>query len=141
MNEIIRPIEIISEEINFYKSRAGEAIYEIGKRLIEAKEQLQHGEWLEFLKEKVDFSESSAHRFMRIANEYQNSSTVTNFGVSKALLLLTLPPEEREDFVSQKHDVNGDEKTVEETNENADLVTETEIIEPDVDNTEDNKTE
>ena len=38
-------------------------------------------------------------------------------------------------------DSTEDEKTVEETNENTDLVTETEIIEPDVENTEDNKTE
>ncbi len=113
-NEIIRPIEVITEEINFYKARAGESILEIGKRLTEAKAQLQHGEWLEFLSEKVSFSEASAQRFMRIAKEYSNPSPVTDLGVSKALLLLALAEEEREEFISEKHEVNGKEKTVEE---------------------------
>lgn len=112
VNEITRTIEVITEEINFFKARAGEAIYEIGVRLNEAKAQLQHGEWLEFLSEKVNFSEASAQRFMRIAREYKNPSTVMDLGASKALLLLALTEEEREEFIAEKHDVNGEEKTV-----------------------------
>ena len=111
-NNITRPLEIITEEINFFKARAGESIYEIGARLNEAKAQLQHGEWLEFLSEKVNFSEASANRFMRIAREYKNPSTVTDLGPSKALLLLALTEEEREEFITEKHEVNGEEKTV-----------------------------
>ena len=65
----IRPIEIITAEIWAYKSQAGAAILEIGRRLIEAKAQLAHGEWLPWLKEKVEFSEATAQRFMRIARE------------------------------------------------------------------------
>ena len=110
----IRPIEIITAEIWAYKSQAGAAILEIGRRLIEAKAQLAHGEWLPWLKEKVEFSEATAQRFMRIAKEYRNPSPVTDLGASKALVLLALPASEREEFVAEKHVVNGEEKTVAE---------------------------
>ena len=114
MEEIARPLEVIEQEINFFKQTAGAAILEIGKRLNEAKAQLDHGEWTAWLSEKVEFSEASAQRFMRLAREYSNPSPVTDLGPSKALLLLALPENEREDFAAQKHMVNGEEKTVSE---------------------------
>ena len=109
-----RPLEIIEAEIWLYKRQACGAMIEIGRRLIEAKAQLSHGEWLPWLKEKVDFSEASAQRFIRLAKEYSNPSPVTDLGASKALILLGLPASEREDFVSEKHMVNGTEKSVAE---------------------------
>jgi len=109
-----RDIEVITAEINFYKATAGAAIIEIGSRLIEAKAQLSHGEWTKWLEEKVSFSEVTAQRFMRLAREYPKPSTLTVLGASKALQLLALSPSEREKFIEEKHDVNGQEKTVEE---------------------------
>ena len=55
-----RGIETITEEILSYKRTAGESILEIGRRLKEAKALLSHGEWLPWLSEKVEFSETSA---------------------------------------------------------------------------------
>ena len=109
-----RPIEVITEEIKFYKQTAGAAILEIGRRLCEAKSLLNHGEWCEWLRSEVDFSEVTAQRFMRISKEYRNPSPVTDLGVSKALLLLALPASERDDFIEEKHVVNGEEKRVNE---------------------------
>ena len=109
-----RPIEVITAEIWLYKQHAGAAILEIGRRLIEAKAQLSHGEWLPWLEEKVEFSDATANRFMRLAREYENPSLVTDLGASKALVLLALPASERDDFVAEKHEVNGTEKTVAE---------------------------
>ena len=37
---------------------------EIGRRLVEAKEMLQHGEWLPWLEKETGFSTSSAQRYM-----------------------------------------------------------------------------
>lgn len=107
-----RPIEVITAEIWLYKQQAGAAILEIGRRLIEAKAQLPHGDWLPWLEDKVEFSEASAQRFMRLAREYENPSLVTDLGASKALQLLALPASERGVFISEKHAVNGQEKTV-----------------------------
>lgn len=107
----VRPVEVITAEIWAYKQQAGYAILEIGRRLNEAKEQLTHGEWLPWLKEKVEFSEVTAQRFMRLAREYTNPSTVTDLGASKALTLLALPASERDEFLTEKHTVKGEEKT------------------------------
>ena len=106
-----RDIDIITEEINFYKRQAGMAILEIGKRLVEAKSQLSHGEWLPWLEEKVEFSERSAQQYIRLWKEYGKSATVADLGVRKALVLLALPESEREDFAGEKHVVDGEEKT------------------------------
>lgn len=115
-NEVARPIEVITQEINFYKFQAGTAIIEIGKRLCEAKQCLPHGKWGEWLQNEVEFSERTAQNFMRIAKEYKNPQLLADMGNSatKALLLLSLPAEEREEFVGEAHEINGEEKTVAE---------------------------
>lgn len=107
-----RDIETITGEILDAKRAGGEAILTIGKGLIEAKALLSHGEWLPWLTEKVEFSESSAQRFMRLAREWSNPSTLTDLGASKALQLLALPEAEREEFLGETHEVNGEEKSV-----------------------------
>ena len=96
-----RPIETITAEILVYKNQAGAALLEIGRRLMEAKAQLGHGEWLTWLTEAVEFSEATAQRFMRIAREYPNPSTLTDLGASKALALLAIPAEDREAFAEE----------------------------------------
>ncbi len=88
---------------------------EIGKRLMEAKDLVSHGEWGNWLKENVNYSQSTANNFMRLYKEYgndqgslfttvTNSQAIMNLDVSKALALTVLPAEEREEFVSE-HDV------------------------------------
>lgn len=116
MNEIARPIEVITSEIRFYTQQAGMSIIEIGKRLHEAKICLPHGAWGDWLKNEVHFSERTAQNFMRIAREYQNPQLLADMGNSatKALLLLSLPAEERADFVAGAHEINGEAKTVAE---------------------------
>ena len=113
---IERDITTITAEINVLKAEVVKDFIEIGKRLIEAKEQLGHGEWLPWLSSSVQFSEDSAQRFMRLAREYgdgaSNTAPVRYLGVSKALQLLALPDFQREEFIAEKHEVNGVEKSV-----------------------------
>lgn len=112
--EIARSIENITEEIQELKAEAQcTAVYyicKIGKRLAEAKSILPHGEWAEWLTNKVEFSQRTASDFMRIYKEYGsdqtslfggNSQAIANLGYTKALQLLAIPAAEREEFVEE----------------------------------------
>lgn len=88
---------------------------EIGRRLTEAKEMLEHGQWLAYLKEQTEFSRSSAGRLMTLYKEYgaaqtslfgaeSNYPTLNNLSISNALRLLAVPEDEREEFAAE-HDV------------------------------------
>ena len=107
-----RDIETITSEILDAKRAGGEAILTIGRGLMEAKAMLSHGEWLPWLNEKVEFSEKAAQNFMRIARHYSNPQALADLGATKALMLLAIPQEARDEFISEPHTVNGEEKTV-----------------------------
>ena len=100
MNEITRPIEVITQEINFYKLQAGNAIIEIGKRLHEAKLTLPHGAWGAWLQNEVEFSERTAQNFMRIAKEYRNPQLIADMG-KRLLKELEAERAEKEKLQSQ----------------------------------------
>jgi hypothetical protein len=50
----------------------GIAIIEIGQKLIAAKAQVQHGEWLSWLDCEFDWSEQTARRFMQVAEAFKS---------------------------------------------------------------------
>ncbi|MFB2021710.1 DUF3102 domain-containing protein [Pseudoflavonifractor sp. P01025] len=101
-----RTIEAITGEILDAKRKGGEAILTIGRCLIEAKDMLPHGEWLPWLNERVELSERTAQKFMRLAREWSNPSALADLGATKALMLLALPKEERNDFVEDNNIVD-----------------------------------
>ena len=85
---------------------------EIGRRLDEAKRALPYGKWGEWLKNEVEFSQSSANNFMKLYEEYGaaqisifgasvDSQTFANLPYSKALQLLAVPRDEREAFAEE----------------------------------------
>lgn len=95
-----RTIEAITGDILEAQRKGGEAVLTIGRCLIEAKDMLRHGEWLPWLAEKVGYSEKTAQNFMRLAREFSNPQAIADLGATKALKLLALPADEREQFVS-----------------------------------------
>lgn len=101
--ETQRDIEAVTCEILHLKQELAQNIVNIGIRLIEAKEMLPHGEWLPWLEKNVRFSEASAQNYMKVAREFPNPELVRDLGVRKALKLLALPPDEREDFVEENN--------------------------------------
>ncbi len=111
-----REIGVITAEIKEIcrQAQAMALLYavEIGRRLEEAKRALPYGQWGEWLKTEVEFSQSTANNFMRLYQEYGSaqisifgasvdSQTFANLPYSKALLLLAVPSDEREEFASE----------------------------------------
>lgn len=105
----------ITAEINAYKRVAGEAIFEIGRRLKHVKENdLVHGQWERWCREEIGFEPSDARKFIRVVEQLGggNRCTYTELGLRALYEIATLPPEERE----RPHTIpsTGATKTVEE---------------------------
>lgn len=104
MKEIIN-VDTLTSEIVELKQQTANNIIEIGKRLKLVKESLPHGEWLPWLKEKVDFAPNTAQRFIQISTEFPNTPTSEYLPVSKIFELLGLPKQKRAEFLA-KHDID-----------------------------------
>lgn len=110
----VRSIDDLTRDILRNKQRAGVAILEIGKALIEAKELLPHGEWLPWLREQVELSERGAQMYMQLARSGLNPQLVADLGLKKSAKLLALEPHEREAFIAEPHVVGGEQRNVAE---------------------------
>lgn len=98
MNELqlSNDLPVIEQEINFFQKRAGESIFEIGRRLKHVKEKdLVHGDWSEWCK-KIGMSRNQANKFIKVSEEFSNDSPGNHLGISVLYQLATLPSEIRE---------------------------------------------
>lgn len=120
MNELVntRDIEVIAAEINNIKEQTRIMVLnnsiEIGRRLVEAKSIIQHGQWGRWLEESVNYSQRTANNLMRIFEEYgsnqislfgtSNSQAFANLNYSQAVALLGIPDiDEREAFIKENN--------------------------------------
>lgn len=122
MSEIItaRDADIVAAEIRTIQSQARKmaliAAVEIGKRLVEAKELVPHGEWGKWLEDSVSYSQSTANNMMALYREYgekdqsslfdDNSQAFEKLSYTQALALLAIPAEERAAFAEENHAEN-----------------------------------
>lgn len=119
MSEIItvRDIDTITTEIKTIEQQVAKmAIYgciEIGRRLVEAKEVVGHGGWGKYLEENVRYSQQWATNLMNLYKEYggqqeslfdsfANSKSFGTLDVTKHILLLAVPAEERAEFAESQ---------------------------------------
>jgi hypothetical protein len=115
MNEPANTIRTLTVEILILKQQTAQNIIEIGKRLNQVKEQLPHGEWGNWLAEKIDIHERTAQKFMRAASEFGNTPSMAVLGAAKVFALLDLPSTDREPFLAEPHALpSGETKTVDE---------------------------
>ncbi|QDX93571.1 DUF3102 domain-containing protein [Brevibacillus laterosporus] len=126
-------IAVLTAEINSYKKLAGQAIFEIGRRLksvhdanidsenaeerklAEQRESL--GGWLKWLGEHVEFTRQTATRFIQAFEQLGSGTTSYHLDSGKIFELISLPADvDRADFVSQPHTIpsTGETKSVDE---------------------------
>lgn len=126
MNELIentnlvieRTPNLIAAEINSIKNQTRKVLLynsiEIGRRLVEAKTLINHGEWGEWLEKSVDYSQRTANNLMKLFEEYGadqitlldtnlNSQAFANLSYTQAIALLKVPSEDREKFVEENN--------------------------------------
>lgn len=102
---IISEIKIIEQHVT---KTAIEGAIQIGERLQEAKDKIGHGNFGDWCKENLNYSQDTAQKFMKLAREYgdknsmlANTAMSRNFSISNALSLLKVPEEDREQFVEE----------------------------------------
>ena len=116
---INRTPEQIAAEINSIKEQTRRQVLynsiEIGRRLTEAKSLVPHGEWGEWLENRVEYSKSTANNLMKIFKEYgadqltllgnnAKSQAIGELSYTQAIALLGIKnPEERENFIENNN--------------------------------------
>lgn len=98
VNHPPRTLIEIEAEIMAQKRTIGRSIVVIGQALREAKGQLAHGAWGDWLRDRVNFSQGTAENYMRIAEQVHGESTLLDLPYTKILALLAVPETEREQF-------------------------------------------
>lgn len=111
MNELANLNQLVSE-IKFFENQAVTSYWEIGKRLSEAKNQLDHGEWLPWIEENLGYSRKTASNLIRVYESYSNGNTSSHLNFSKVLALTSIKDEEERQEFTESHPV--DDMTVRE---------------------------
>ncbi|MGM0967017.1 MAG: DUF3102 domain-containing protein [Bacillota bacterium] len=105
---------MITAEINSYKQVAGQAIFEIGRRLKHVKENdLVHGEWMKWL-ESVEIDTFQASRFIKVFDNLSESNLRpgANLGLKALYEIASFPEGSRN--VPHQIPSTGETKTVDE---------------------------
>lgn len=113
MNEITTLNNLVTE-IKFFENQAVNSYWEIGKRLAQAKEQVKHGEWGDWLKDNLNYSHRTANELIKVYKAFPNSRTNANLNFKQVLALTSVDEETREEILENE---NLEEKTVRETKE------------------------
>ncbi len=71
-------LETLMREIKAYFWASTQNAFEIGKRLIQAKQIVQHGEWANWLETNFDLKVRMAQKLMAIAERFTETSNSTN---------------------------------------------------------------
>lgn len=77
-------------EIRVLMKRTAQGIVEVGQKLVEVKEKLGHGRFLDWLKAEFEWTHETARRFMTVAQQFGQSPHVVEFAPT-ALYILAAP--------------------------------------------------
>jgi hypothetical protein len=71
--------------------RTAQGIVDIGQKLLDIKEKLGHGNFLNWLKKEFDWSELTAQRFMQVARQFESTNLLDLEIAPSALYILSAP--------------------------------------------------
>lgn len=113
-------------KVKILTAQTAENIIEIGKTLLEVKENIPYGEFQNWLENEVNYSKSTAYNFMKVAKEFPDFQLVGNLGMKKLLALTGIEAENREKIINNNdldnmtvkevENVVADEKMLEKVN-------------------------
>ncbi|MGL6174918.1 MAG: DUF3102 domain-containing protein [Cellulosilyticaceae bacterium] len=103
-NEIVvygEEVNLITAKIKIHQDNVCQGMIEIGKLLIEAKKKVGHGNWLRYLDGELGYSTNTANKLIKVSEEFGESNlpTSVNLKSSQVIELLSLPQENRDDFI------------------------------------------
>jgi CheY-like chemotaxis protein len=78
-------------EIKALMKRTAQGILEIGQKLLEIKQKLGHGNFLNWLKAEFNWSEPTAQRFMQVARQFESINLMDLDIAPSALYVLSAP--------------------------------------------------
>ena len=91
-----RTIDVITGELHVALRRGTTDIVKIGGLLAEAKAQVQHGEWLPWLKNELSMSERSAQKYVKAADFAAKYELGADLNLSPSALFLISRYDQRE---------------------------------------------
>lgn len=96
-------IEKATAKILMLKEQTAQNIIEIGKTLIEVKNNLEYGDFGRWLETEVDFTHQTANKFMKVAIEFPDYAPVRNLGTRKLFALAGLDEEDRQEIMKENN--------------------------------------
>lgn len=125
----VRDLDVVAAEINVIKQQTAgviaRSIFEIGKRLCEAKAMIGHGNWEAWLRDNVEYSETTARNLMRAFREMGGEQidmltgeapcdVFESLNLSQMVALFPMPVQERAAFVKENDVASMSVREVEE---------------------------
>lgn len=103
-NEIINLNQIVNE-IKFFENQAVTSYWEIGKRLSQAKEQIGHGNWEDWVSDNLGYTPRTANRLIKVHKDFSNPTSLSDLNFTKALALTSIKDEEERQEFTETHPV------------------------------------
>lgn len=112
-NQIVSLNNLVTE-IKFFENQAVNSYWEIGKRLSIAKQQVGHGNWINWVNDNLGYTRQTASNLIKVYETYPNGNSSLHLNFKQALALTSVDEEIREEILKNE---KLEDKSVKETKE------------------------
>jgi hypothetical protein len=92
---VLSSYQLIKAKINSFKQVAGQAVFEIGKRLKHVKENdLAHWEWAKWCEDEVKLSSTQANKYVAVVERFSNHNLSFDLGINALHLISSMSDEQ-----------------------------------------------